>query len=678
MKLSTRQHDIISYICSCQDYVTIDNIATSVSASTRTVKRELEEIDLFFNAIGIVLERKSGMGVKIEVTDTSRQAIDDVLAKKTLSVFSQDKRVISILLELLFDNEPKKRFALASGNGVTELTISSDLVKCEASLKAKGIILVKKQGAGVYVSASEERRRVAILETIFMATKGMSIVGVSSVMLDRFIDRQEVVEISKILSKFNKEESLYRSDRARDNLALAIYIMLKRIASGNTVTLSETDDDKAVKELGERILTRVLETNKTVSLKSVTVAEKVYFASVLKSMQGLIAFKKDSSGTLAHEIAGRLSAEISSRFGIIIDYDGEFFQSLVRHLISLVHRNRKNITLLNPIIDEVKTNYKSHYDMTKECLDEITSETGMVFNDSEISYLTLHMCVLIEDGLHAKTSKCKALVVCPSGMVLSQLLSMTIKKEFREIDVVKAPSSTNIKGILKDMPEIDIVISTQNIDNINLPVIIVSSIMSSADKEKIAQALEDNKWKKYTTEVDKIEKELERYKSDKHESKDAIETIVNELFVEDNASVETAEKLIQLVANRVTRTKECANEVIVDLTRREEIGSTIMSDGEMMLLHARTDGVLEPKLGIVKTKKPIKIGSEKDSKVSVVLVMLSPKQSTNNVIKVFNVISQALVESDKFYNDIKKENEDNAKESIKKILYNYYYNNYKN
>lgn len=669
MKLSSRQHEIIRIIFQSQEYVTTEAIADTLSLSTRTIKRELEEIGMFFETIGVPLEKKSGKGMKIIKDGNVEEILNSILDKKTIPVFSSEKRAIILMLTLLFSDEALKRFTLAKVLGTSELTVSSDLQKCEEILQAKGVSLVRKQGYGIYVVASEERRRVATFEIIEDATKGFSLLEVRSKTIEQFISRKELEQIAEILQRYNEQEQLYNSDRTRDCLALHLLLQKSRVEVGNKIVLSAESVSEQALEISTEILGKMTEQFQV----GYSQGEIHFFADILALTQGVAGISSESE--TATYIAKKLTAKLESGFGILVDAENELFESLIRHLVATVNRSEKQIDVLNPILEEIKCEYPDIYQMVETCALEIKKEIGITFNSDEIGYLTLHMCVIAMDGKSKQERKYGALVVCPSGLVTSRLLAINVKKAFPNLNILETSSSIEAQKIIEVSEEIDVVISTIPINNITIPMAVVSPFVSPKDKDAVKKALDGVSKRKIMREVHKIETDMASIVVEKMQVKDVIADIISGAMVLENCDATKVETIISIIANKYGEDEESKIKIAADLTAREEIGSTIMSDGKSMLIHAKTSGVAKACFGVVRLKKAISIKDEQ-SEVENAIVMLAP-QSSKQGTKVLSEISQTLILHEEFYQAIKSGKKEQVNEKIKEVLYNYYFNNFK-
>lgn len=668
MKLSSRQHEIIRIIFNAKDYITTEAVAGMLNLSARTIKRELEEITMFFETIGVPLEKKSGKGVKILKEEGTIELLDSILEKKTIPVFSQEKRSVILLLTLLFSGDPLKRFTLASVLGTSELTVSSDLAKVAETLEKKGITLVRKQGFGIYVVASEERRRMAIFEIIEEATRGFSLLDVPSKTIEQFVSREYLKEIAEILDTANDEKQFFTSDRTRDMLALHLYIQEKRVQGGNRISLSSENTSEKALEVSSEIIAKLIEKYKI----SYSIGEIHFFADVISLTQGITGVSGESE--LAIYIANKLAKKLESGFGILVDVQNEFFTSLIRHLVTTVNRSEKNIEVLNPILSEIQAAYPDIYRMVEECSLEINKEAGISFTKGELGYLTMHMCVIALDGKTERTHKTRAVIVCPSGLAQSQLLAINVKKAYPNMEVVKTSSTSEVKKIIAEDCGIDIVISTIAVD-VEIPQAVVSPFILPKDKDIIEVAISKVAKREIMREVGRIETDMADSVANKMQTKGVIADVLSGMMFEKNISAKEISAVIEKIASFYGESAEEKMQIAKDIAAREEIGSTVMADGEMILLHAKTSGVSKTCFGVVRFEEKITLKSPKES-VSCGVVMLVPHSSKYGV-KIISEISQQLVLDDNFYGIIKFGSKDEINEKVKAILYNYYFDNFK-
>lgn len=75
MKITTRIKKIIFILLDQQDYITAQEISEKINVSARTILRELEGVERCLEEKNIVLEKKKGIGIKINI-DSSEKVQD--------------------------------------------------------------------------------------------------------------------------------------------------------------------------------------------------------------------------------------------------------------------------------------------------------------------------------------------------------------------------------------------------------------------------------------------------------------------------------------------------------------------------------------------------------------------------------------------------------------------------
>ena len=169
MTLTTRQYRLLQELMDSDDYVVISELAGHLNLSARTVQRELSAVSDFLRENGGTIEKKAGKGVRFLGSEKLREQLkaQSSVPSGLRPMYSQTERVKAILTMLLQENEPRKIAAFSGRLGVSEATIGNDLNLCQPWLLESGIKLQRKQGAGVFLSATEWQRRQAFVRLYY-------------------------------------------------------------------------------------------------------------------------------------------------------------------------------------------------------------------------------------------------------------------------------------------------------------------------------------------------------------------------------------------------------------------------------------------------------------------------------------------------------------------------------
>ena len=180
----------------------------------------------------------------------------------------------------------------------------------------------------------------------------------------------------------------------------------------------------------------------------------------------------------AREIASMLVKSFEEISGIRYGDQKEITKALASHLKTSLYRYY-GIQLGNPMLENIRTEYKELFELTKAAFLRISDEIGFHVADAEIAYLTLHFGAFMspEDTVNRPY---RILIICPNGVGTSNM----IKSEVRRL----VPKATEVRNIplsryTRDCPY-DVIISTVPIEN-EKRLIVVNPILNDQDRVAI-------------------------------------------------------------------------------------------------------------------------------------------------------------------------------------------------
>src|SRR5699024_5103463 len=111
---------------------------------------------------------------------------------------------------------------------------------------------------------------------------------------------------------------------------------------------------------------------------------------------------------------------------------------------------------------------------------------NMVYSDDEASLIAIY---LYKNTNNKDIKKIKAYLVCGSGRGFSKLIEQRLSNIFPNITVLETLSSFYLLR-KQNINEVDLIISTINLPDLNVPVVKISSFLGQKDIELISQVLE--------------------------------------------------------------------------------------------------------------------------------------------------------------------------------------------
>lgn len=651
MALTTRQNEMLHLILYADGYITTAEMARHLQLSSRTIQRDLDAILEELKDLSTLIEKKTGRGIRFVGTDDQRFELETSLksGKGMLPVFSQDERMVTILMSLLMDDEPTKTVSLARDLGVSETTISADLKRCDSWLAKRNLTLTRRPGLGVYIKGHEWNRRRAMTKLYYdfihtgQTDTTSRLPGMGS--MGQIFDEATLIRIEGLLRKNPATHAIFVSDSSKRALAIHLYLVLLR---STTTTKAYVPPKSMEFSLGEQMrslageLIRTLNTEFRVSIPD---SENYYISTILCSIQGSTASINGAIWEQAERIATRIIHKAEARTGTLVIPDSGFTAILAQHLVPTIIRLTSGLEIRNPMLDEVKTHYSDLYSIAKECSDELAKELKAPVPESEIAYIAVHIGVALEDSRSVYRSRCRVIVCCPSGMVGANLLAIRIRREFPSIEICDAVSTTHIQPEILESEKIDMVITTLPLQNIAVNCIVVSPFLSDDDKDKVWRFLRSFRETRTKQDGNLFSKEYVNNFTVLQEVISTSLAVLESLFVWKQTDSPDIHSLIRAIAHHVGDTIDDRETIIQDLTHHCKYGIPTTADKKAMLLHAKTLGVKNTWFGII---HPGKIHLENGAKPKTILLMLAPKKSSTAVTNTMSSLSRALVEDDHF------------------------------
>ena len=114
MLMSTREKEIIELLIKYySQYVTIYEIAQQLGVSSRTIHRELKDIETYLKGFNITLERANKKGIKLSGEDVHFQELKKEMAQHETVDLSVEEQKAIILYALIQSKHAVKQYSLS-------------------------------------------------------------------------------------------------------------------------------------------------------------------------------------------------------------------------------------------------------------------------------------------------------------------------------------------------------------------------------------------------------------------------------------------------------------------------------------------------------------------------------------------------------------------------------------
>ena len=697
-KMNSRVKKILLRICAEDNYVTISTIAKEIGVSTKTILRELYEVEGWLAGKGCTLSKKTGMGIKVNGSMDRKTIILEILQdEQEENFYSPKERQIVIVSELLQNQEIVKIYNFTKMLKVTEGTISNDLDKVEQWFAKQKIALVRKPGLGVYIEGLETNIRKAVIHFIYENIEEDQLLGIIRNNLMKAADQSTDLEIKtqrRLLNLINKEIihklefSIHEAeqkmghklaDSAYVGLIVHLALAVQRITKNEEITI----DQEFLQELKQYpeylVATDMVESIAKNFMIEVPESEIGYITMHIRGSKNRNDYIKDQGKVIGNFELVRITKEMIKvaelETGRLLGQNKNLLIGLVNHLGPSMSRLKMNMEIRNPFLEEIKAYYPELVAISRKCVMVVEKHLGIKMPDSEIAYIAMHLGAAIENEETSFKPVYRCAIACSTGIGTSRLLATKISKEYNNIQVVEIISTLHIDEIRLREKKIDFIISTVTIDYCSIPVVTVNPLLFEEDKTRINQQMKvlANQVDFYPSENDDGIRFEDRLLSLQQYGKAILEILENFFLVVDGNS-RSIEDVIRYVSSLIGRKDGVEKQLACALQEREEKGGTLITGHGFVLLHCRTDAVKELYFGVVRIENLIYEvnGKVEQEEIKLGIVMIAPENSTEDGIETISYLSKMLIEKPDFIEILQDRVAQVAKVEVSNILEEFY------
>jgi len=497
--LTERQLTIMRQLITHNSYVSLHTISEKTAIATRTLRRDIAEINEKLAEQGINLSGKSGRGITIKFADAQAEIAARRIFSAEVDDFSSNFRMLKIASDLLMLSPKSSSISeLADKYFISRASIVNDLKTLEAWLHQFDLTLLKRR-VGTSIKGSDQNIRMAmkalVLKSIYNRQDMMES-RLDESTLQELSEKfgQQAVHFTLQLISFIEQQLQYTiSDPYYINLFTHILVLIHRSHSpmrrtdARAVTMSRVSDHHAW-QVSLAVIDRI-----ETAYSTVLVAEEshsIYQYLVSSGKAGGESLQHDDSLISEREtrFAGALISRVAQRINIEITTDQNLQASLSSHIKPMLNRLRYHIRIKNPLLHDIRTELGTVFAAVKAVINQLTQEYSLdEISDDEVAYLTVHIQAAIENSIKVK----RVLLVCSSGLGTSQLLYGRIIRAFPDWKIIDIVPGKNIADSLK-RHECDVVISTIRLEPLEKPVVYVSALFSAKDIARVTECLVSN------------------------------------------------------------------------------------------------------------------------------------------------------------------------------------------
>ena len=691
MKHFARTAAIARILLERSEPISASAIAETLAVSSKTVSRELPRLEAMLKEHGLALARKTGAGLSVAGAEAARKAMRKSLADagETPAAFTPQERLTMLAGQLLKSTEPVKLFTLARYLNVTDGTVSNDLDKLEPWFRRYALTLVRRPGLGVYIHGQERDIRRAIVSILYenldeehllrLVQEGGSADGrTASGRLLNLMDAKIVHRIERLVHEMESDLPHHFSDNAFIGLVVHLALAVQRMCKEEDIHIERavlTDlcgrrEYRVAEQLAERIGAAFAIDVPADEVGYITMHLLGARSRYLERQAGRApALDNFHLVQLARAIIKRMEAETGKR----LLHNQNLLLGLVNHLGPSISRLTMHMDIRNPLLEEMRRLYPHYMDIARMAAEPLEQELGMALPDAEVAYLAMHLGAALADADAPVREPVRVLVACPTGMGTSRLLASAVRRAFPNLRIVDTVSTLRITESYARESGAAFVLSTVPIPHAPLPVVVTGILLDEEGRAQIEAAI--RMARRHGTACTRGEgsrpllgegmKKMIAYGT-------AIAAMLEGFFIEMvSPHMQDVDALCALAAKAAGAGEAVQKAIEQALRQREEKGSTILREHEIMLMHARAHGISVPRLGVLRLSAPFEL-ADGTGRVRTILVLLAPKEAGEETIEAAGAVPAALMEEWSLFSALHDGSREYALEAISAVFHAFY------
>lgn len=658
MVSSRERRIILQLLRSRHQFISIRELAEHLNVSSRTIHRELKQVERTLAENKLSLLRVTGSGIRIEGDNAQMEALQEQLRDAVEVDTTQEERLLHLLYLLVEAAEPVKVAYLANEVQLSKTAISVYLDALEARLADYSLSIVRRRGVGVELEGEENEKRKVLVQLMMEQLDQASIYSFTKdyeeqtlhQFLQNIIKVQSMTTVEKYVMDHLTKLPYSIADNAYVALITYISITIQRIRQDKLVTLSHPLLESLQKTEEYTIaaaLSRELETTFSITFP----ASEIGYIAV--QIQGAKRNETTHRSDPLFEL--QVQAFIQTVAADIqlpqLDKDETFTDGLLAHIEPAISRAREGIQTYNPLTEKIEQDYQEIVTAVRQALETVFPTYR--FGQGEVAFLALHFASARER--QKSRQRLHALVVCASGIGTSKMLASRLQNEFPEITQVTLSSFLELRDL--ELERFDLLISTISLDQFHREYLLVNPLLPGPDVKRVDAFIQQElpviyKKRKQAAPAETVPSALPTVSAfdSKLEELKTLTAVIR--IVWDNFKVdENYQQKMDLFSHIDQQAADLGiigNQGILAslLEQRDELGGMGIPETRMALYHSRSSNIEQPAFWMMALSSPVIIKGmdNKAMEADRLFILAAPDNLPLSCYELFSKISIFILE----------------------------------
>ncbi|WP_142828293.1 BglG family transcription antiterminator [Planococcus soli] len=613
-------------------------------------------------------------------------AEDEISVKLTKRsyIFSEKDREQVIYLMILLSQEPLSVFHFQSATGVSRNTVLNDLQRLKETAKEIGLTIHYSKQSGYIITGNSRIKRFVIEQLLYEVLNSPNSQMITQCIWSGFEER--IAAVHQKLENIEKQLDITFTDERLHELAYLFFSTDQLICKGE-----ELDQDPSWLPFTETkeylLIDEMIDTAAFQSQWSLT--EKLYATLHLVSMNRTKDRSPLRDDRVFHELLQQVTEEFERLTFVHLHDKEQLCEQLYVHFKPAFYRIKYGFPHVNPMMERVSKIYPELQHLTRKSLRILEKELGFQLPEDEVAYFTIYFGGWLQRQGTRLDDRKKAIVVCPHGIGVSNILNYTLRELFPTILFLDVLS---VRDTAEYPLDYDLVFSSVFMRT-EATLFVVPPILEERDKQKLNRQVMQELYgytvpdsdvaglmkliSKYATihDPNQLEKELQATLytqaagTNTHAVKEAEKPVLGELLTTQTLQLKqhaaTWQEAIQLAASPLVELGTVEERYVTAMVESiEKNGPYVVITPLVAIPHARPEeGVRSLSMSLLKLEQAVDFAPDKPVQLIIVLAAADSDSHLRALIQLTNLLNEPA--------NIQRMLEATDKEQLLEIIHNY-------
>ncbi|MEZ0482091.1 transcription antiterminator [Planococcus sp. SSTMD024] len=455
--------------------LSMSEIESQTGLTRRQIQYSLGKVNdwlQFNNYAPVQYKRELGYFLPDKIAD------DEISVKLTKRsyVFSEKDREQVIYLMILLSQEPLSVFHFQSATGVSRNTVLHDLQRLKDMAKEMGLSIQYSKQSGYIITGDSRTKRFVIEQLLHEVLNGPNSQMITQCIWSGFEERISAVHHQ--LEHIEEQLGITFTDDRLHELAYLFFSTDQLIGKGEE--LAQDPSWLPFAETKEYALIDAMASTSAFQ-SSWSQTEKLYATLHLVSMNRT----KDRSPLRDDQVFRELLQQVTEEFErltfVHLQDKDQLCEQLYVHFKPAFYRIKYGFPHVNPMMERVSKIYPELHHLTRKSLKILEKGLDLQLPEDEAAYFTIYFGGWLQRQGTRLDDRKKAIVVCPHGIGVSNILNYTLRELFPTILFLDVLS---VRDTAEYPLDYDLVFSSVFL-NTEATLFVVPPILEERDKQKL-------------------------------------------------------------------------------------------------------------------------------------------------------------------------------------------------